>query len=134
MVSAFTSHMKITIPVGGEEVTFTLRRPTAKDLSKFLNSRFEQKRNKVVSKVYEARVAFIDAHIEDIGNASFQDASGEVRPLNKDTSLSAEDKAFASGILGTPVESWKDLISVSWKSSAAMFFEDANQGGDSEGN
>lgn len=134
MISAFNAQMKIAVPVGGEDVVFTLRRPSAKETSKFLNSRFEQKRNKLVSKLYEARVAFIDSLLVDISNAQYETAAGELKPLNKDTVLSADDAAHASRVLDIPVNSWKDLIPVSWKSSVAMQFEDSNQGGDEEGN
>lgn len=125
MAIAFESTIRIQIPVGGETVTFVCRQPSAQEVSKFLDTRFETRRNKVRSRVYEARAVLIDKILVDIENAEFRDAEGAVRPLNAQTQLSEQDKAACSAVMGLQVESWKDLIPLNWKASAAMRFEEA---------
>jgi hypothetical protein len=118
------STIAINIPVGDETVVLVCRRPTTQEQSKFLKDRFEAKGRKVKSHLYETRVALIDKILLDVKNAEYETASGERKPLNNGTSLADEDKRHWSGILGTTVETWRDLIPPSWKSSAAMRFED----------
>jgi hypothetical protein len=129
------SNIRVTVPVGIEEVVFVCRRPDGQEISKFLNSRFETRRNKVQSKLYEARERFIDAIVVDVENVTFDDASGQNLPLNKATVLTDADKAHWAAILHIPVDqvTWKALIPLNWKSSAATFFEDPALGGDEQG-
>ena len=122
---AAAPNRRIAIDVNGDTVVFICRVPSATELSKFLNSRFETKRNKVKSCVYEAREEFINKIATDIENATYAGADGEEKPLNAQTVLSDQDKTYWSGILGVPVQTWKDLIPLSWKSSAAQRFEDS---------
>lgn len=126
--------IRITVPVPGDEVVFVCRRPSAKEISKFLTSRNRTHRNKVTSRLYEAREEFARSIILDVENVSFRTASGEVKPLNAQTTLSAEDKEHWSKVLDVKVESWLDLISISWFSSVAMFFEDTLPDDGAEGN
>jgi hypothetical protein len=132
MSAVISSTIRIDVPVGDETVTFICRRPTAQEQSKFLTNRFEAKGRKVKSHLYEARAALIDKVLIDVKNAEYETAAGERRPLNKETQLTEEDKRHWSGIFGTAVESWKDLIPMSWKSSAAMHFEDPQPEGEGE--
>jgi len=116
---------RITIVVGEEAVTFICRLPAPDEQSKFLNSRFTQKRNKVESNVYPARVAFMDKITLDIEGATFVDAEGAEKPLNASAVLTDADKAKWMKALGLrSIESFLDLIPLSWKSSAAQQFED----------
>jgi len=133
MPIAFDNQVRVAIDVQGETVTFVFRRPTAKEVSDFLSKRFVQKRNKVQSRLYEARQEFIDQIIIDIENAQFRNAAGEILELNKDTVLTDLDKSYCSSVLGFQVDSWIDLISVNWKASAAQYFEDG-QPEDESGN
>lgn len=129
------SSIRIKVPVGDDSVEFICRRPTAEEQSKFLRDRFETKGRKVKSHLYETRVALIDRIATDIAGAQYENAAGETVPLNAQTVLSEEDKRKWAGILGVPVKDWRDLVPASWKSSAAMRFEDAqpeDEGG--EGN
>ncbi len=125
---------RVAIDVAGETVVFICRIPSAQELSKFLNGRFTQKRNKVESRVYEARAEFIDKILVDVEGAEFEGADKTIRPLNAQTVLTEDDKVMWRGIMGTPVETWKDLIQLSWKSSAALRFEDSSNEGDDEKN
>ena len=125
-MSAFVgSTININIPVGDETVVLVCRRPTAQEQSTFLKDRFEAKGRKVKSHLYESRAALIDKILIDVRNAEFETAAGERFTLNKDTALSESDRHWWSNLLGVTVTCWKDLIPVSWKSSAAMRFEDA---------
>lgn len=126
--------VKVKVQVeGGETVVLVCRRPTAPELSKFLGARFEHKGRKVKSKLYPAREEFIDKILVDVEGAQFERADGSTLPLNRAVELSDADKAHWSGICGTQVEGWKDLIPASWKSSAAMTFEDPQPESDDEG-
>jgi hypothetical protein len=123
---------RIPIDVNGETVVFVCRVPSAAELSKFLNGRFATVRNKVNSRVYEAREEFINKIAVDVENATYAGADGIEKPLSAATALSDEDKTFWSGMFGQRVESWKDLIPLSWKSSAAQRFEDSANVADEE--
>jgi hypothetical protein len=125
MPLAFDTRVRVAVDVGGEDVVFICRTPTAKETSAFLNNRFVTKRNKVTSHLYDARANFMDAIVVDVENAQFRNAAGEVLPLNAQTVLTDDDKRQCGAVLGVQVESWKDLIPLSWKSSAAMKFEDS---------
>lgn len=120
-----TSNVSIKVPVGGETVTFVCRRPSAQVMSAFLKNRFETKGKRVKSNLYEARATLIDKILFDIEGAEYESADGQSVPLNRNTVLTDADKQKWQGILGIPVNDWKDLIPLSWKSSAAMSFEDA---------
>ncbi|MFB3828960.1 MAG: hypothetical protein ACE15B_19495 [Bryobacteraceae bacterium] len=124
-ISAFQKTVRVKIPVGSEDVVLICRKPNAGELSQFLNARFVRKGRKIESRLIEARGEFIDRILVDAENVEYETAAGERKPLNRNTQLSEEDKAYAGGILGVKVESWKDLIALNWKSSAAMHFEDA---------
>ncbi|HVW07301.1 MAG TPA: hypothetical protein VHC90_01895 [Bryobacteraceae bacterium] len=125
---------RIAIEVSGETVTFICRVPTGDEQSKFLNSRFTTKRNKVESNVYPARAAFIDNIAVDVEGATFVDAQGAEKPLNASTSFTDADKAKWAKALGLrSIDSWKDLIPLSWKSSAAQQFEDSANAGEDDG-
>lgn len=128
--------VKVKVPVeGGETVTLVCRRPTSQELSGFLNARFDTRGKKVKSKLYEARTALINKILVNVEDANFEKADGGCAMLNAQTVLSEEDQAHWSGLLGTPVTGWKDLIPVSWMSSAAMAFEDpAPEDEDDSGN
>ena len=119
------STVSIRIPVGDETVTFICRRPSASEHSKFLRDRFEAKGRKMQNHLYEAREALIDKILVDVQGAEFETAEGIGVALNNKTTLNDADVAKWSGLLGVQVTSWKDLIPASWKSSAAMRFEDA---------
>jgi hypothetical protein len=119
------STMRVRIPVGEEAVTLVCRRPQAQELSRFLGERFETKRNKVKSRLIEARVALIDKILVDVEGAQYVGEDGETRALCASTALSIGDQRHWTTVLGKTVNAWKDLIPDSWKSSAAMRFEDA---------
>lgn len=133
MSVAIRRTVEIEVLVGGETVTLVCRQPTAQQLSGFLNARFEAKGRKVKSHLYSARTGLIDQVLVDIKNATYENAQGELKTLNASTVLSEGDVAYWSGILGSKVESWKDLIPMSWKSSAAMRFEDPQPEDDAAG-
>jgi hypothetical protein len=69
MPLAVATTRRVAIDVNGEIVVFVCRTPSAPELSQFLNGRFETKRNKVNSRVYEAREAFINKILIDVENA-----------------------------------------------------------------
>jgi len=129
-----SANIRITVPVSGEDVVFICRRPAAKEISQFLSSRNRTHRNKVTSRLYEAREEFARSIIQDAENVSYRSVTGEELPLNARTSLSAEDKEHWSKVLGVKVESWLDLIPLSWFSSVAMYFEDSLPDDGPEGN
>lgn len=122
--------VSIKIPVGDETVTFICRRPTAAEQSRFLKDRFEAKGRKMQNHLYEARAELMDKILQDVVGAQFEGADRKPQTFNKDTVLGETDRAHWSGILGIKVEGWKDLIPASWKSSAAMRFEDAQPDGE----
>lgn len=136
MLPSFDSSRRIKLPVGDDYVTLIVREPSAKEVSNFLTSRFRQKGRKIDSSGHaEARAKFTKSILVDIENAGYRAADGEMRPLNKSTSLSDQDKAFAAGFLGHPVEDWRDLVNFTWLASAAMLFEESTQDeGGNEGN
>jgi hypothetical protein len=120
------SNRRVSINIAGDVVTFICRTPTAEEHSKFLNGRFNTKKNRVESNVYPARAAFMDKITVNIEGATYEDAEGVERPLNASTSFTDADKKKWAGELGLPsIESWRDLIPLSWKSSAAQQFEDS---------
>jgi hypothetical protein len=122
--------VRIRVPVGDDDVVFVCRRPTGREISKFLSSRYVTKRNKMEPRLYEARLEFVNSILRDVEKATFRNAAGDELPLNAAATLTAEDKALWSGTLGEPVECWKDLIPVTWKSAVAMYFEDSTAGED----
>ncbi|HZL56927.1 MAG TPA: hypothetical protein VFC21_07590 [Bryobacteraceae bacterium] len=125
MPLAVAPKKRVAIDVNGETVVFICRTPSAGEMSAFLNSRFITKRNKVESRAYEAREAFMDKVAIDIENATYAGADGVEKPLDASTVLSSDEKTYLAGILGKPVDSWKDVIPMQWKSSAAQRFEDS---------
>ncbi len=124
-VSSFSKVRKIRIPVGEESVTVIVREPSSKERSDFLTSRFQMEGRKVKNQMTESRARFIRPLLLDLDNATYETADGAEKPLNKTTTLTEEDKTFMEGVLGIPVKDWRDLVNVSWLSSAAMAFEDA---------
>lgn len=137
MPEVFSDHIRISVPVGDEEVVFICRQPTAKEISKFLSSRYVQVRNKVQTRLYEAREAFVNSILVDVENVTFRNAANESIPLNAATVLTESDRAtLAARYDVKPSDmTWKDMIPLNWKSGVAMYFEDAQSGGtDSEGN
>lgn len=128
--------LRIRVTTGNEDVVFICRQPSAKEVSKFLASRFVTHRNKQVNRLYEARQSFIDSIIEDVENVSYRDAAGNLVPLHAGTQFTPEDIATWSKTLDLrPSEvDWKALIPLNWKSSAAMFFEDSASGEADAGN
>jgi hypothetical protein len=120
-----SQQIRITVPVGGETVTLICRRPSTSELNAFLKARFEAKGRKVKSHLYDAREELMYKILRDAQNAQYETASGETKDLNAQTVLTDEDKPHWSSILGKKVESWIDLVPLSWLSSAAMHFEDA---------
>ena len=123
-VSSFSKTRRITIPVGDEAVVIIVKEPSSKERSDFLSSRFAMQGRKVKNQMTEARAKFIRPLLLDVENATFEDAQGSPHPLNKSTTLSDEDKSYVELVLGIPVKDWRDLVNVSWLSSAAMAFED----------
>lgn len=137
MALALASKLRIPIAVGGETVTMICRQPTAKEVSAFLSQRFQTHRNKVKSRLYEARPEFARKILQDVENAQYESASGAILPLSAQTVLSDEDRRHAGALLGRAVDSWLDLIPDSWFSAVAMRFEDAapeDEDEDGEGN
>lgn len=107
--------LRISVPVGNEEVVFVVRRPSAQEISRFLSRRVENKRNKMTSRLYEAREEFANSIIQDVEGAEYISPSGETLPLN------------------AKVEGWLDMVPLNLKTSVAMFFEDV-QGEEAAGN
>lgn len=135
MALALTTKLRIPISVGGETVTMICRQPTAKEVSNFLAQRFETKRNKIKSRLYEARPEFARKILIDVENAQYETSNGEIKQLTAQTVLTEDDTRHATALLGRPVETWLDLIPDSWFSAVAMRFEDAApEDEDGEGN
>lgn len=130
MAKAAAATRRIAIEANGETVVFICRVPSGAEVSAFLNARFVTQRNKVVSNVYTAREAFINKIAIDVENATYEGTDGLEKPLNASVSLTEEEKTYWSGLMGIRVETWKDLIPLSWKSSAAQQFEDSATQGD----
>jgi hypothetical protein len=124
MAGLVSNRVRISVPVSGEEVVLICRRPTSAEMSDFLSKRFTAKGRKVHSHLYEAREELMAKILVDAENAEYETQQGERKPLNAQTVLSDEEKAYWSGILGKKVNGWFDLIPLSWLSSAAMAFED----------
>jgi len=129
-------HIRVVVEAGGEDVIFICRQPSAAERSKFLSSRFVTKRNKMVSRLYEARAEFVDQILLDVENIQYCASNGEIRQLNAQAELSDADKAEYSTVHGVEVRGWRDMIPLNWKSSVAMYFEDQQSQGeeDAEGN
>jgi hypothetical protein len=125
MAGLISNRVRIPIQVGGEDVVLICRRPTSAELNAFLSSRFMAHGRKVKSKLYDAREELMYKVLVDAENAEYETKAGERRPLHAQTVISDEDKAYWSGILGKQVSTWVDLIPLSWLSSGAMAFEDA---------
>lgn len=125
MAGLVSMRVRISVPVGEENVVLICRRPTAAELNAFLKERFEARGKKVRSHLYEAREELMRKVLVDAENAEYERKDGATAPLNSKTVLSDEDKAHWSSILGRKVETWIDLVPLSWLSSAAMHFEDA---------
>jgi hypothetical protein len=124
-VTSFQRSVRIRILVGDETVTLICRQPTGAEVSRFLSDRFVQKGRKVTNRQTEARITFINAILEDVENAVYENAKGELLPLNASTILSDEDRAWAGRLLGCEVRDWRDLVNASWKATAAMRFEES---------
>ena len=124
-VQSFARMRRITIPVGDEQVILILREPTSKERSDFLTARFQVQGRKVKSHVSEARARFIRPLLLEIENAEYENADGVFVPLNSKVTLSETDKSSVGLVLGAPVNDWRDLVNVTWLSSAAMAYEDA---------
>jgi hypothetical protein len=120
------TNRRVSIDVAGGTVTFICRTPSASEQSKFLNSRFATKRNKVETRVYAARAEFMDQITVDVEGVTYVNAEGAEFPLNAAASLTDADKAKWTAVLGVTIKSFRDLIPLSWKSSAAQRFEDSN--------
>ena len=81
-------------------------------------------RNKPVNRRYPAAVKFIRNILTNIENAEWADSNGLVSPLNRDTVFDENERAFQAGVMGRPVESWRDLVNPTWLASAATQFEE----------
>ena len=123
-VSSFSKIRRITIPVGDDSVVIIVREPSSKERSDFLTARFEMQGRKVKNHQAQARARFIRPLLMDVENATYEDAAGNAQPLNKNTTLAEVDKTSIEAVLGVPINDWRDLLNVSWLSSAAMAFED----------
>jgi hypothetical protein len=137
MPEVVVNNIRISVPIGSEDVVFVCRRPSAKEISKFLSSRYIQKRNKVEARLYEAREAFVNSILVDVENVTFRNAANESLPLNAATILTEADRAsWAAQLDVKPSElTWKDMVPLNWKSGVAMYFEDAqSEKEDDEGN
>ena len=119
--------VRIVVSAGNEDVIFVCRKPNARDMAKFLNSRYTQRRNKIETRLYEARAEFVDAILVDVENVTFKNSAGVSVPLNAQTQFTDEDRAsWAADLDVRPSElTWKDLLPLNWKSGVAMYFEDA---------
>ena len=129
--------VRIAVSAGNEDVIFVCRNPTARDMAKFLNSRYVQRRNKIETRLYEARAEFVDAILVDVENVTYKSSTGESVPLNAQTQFTDADRAsWAAQLDVRPSEmTWKDLLPLNWKSGVAMYFEDAqSRREDDEGN
>lgn len=74
------------IEIGDERVTFTFRRPTPKELNKFLSERYPTDRKKGMrDNSLQARVDFFDLLLTGIDNLS--DAQGVIGADRKDAVL-----------------------------------------------
>lgn len=133
MPEIVSNNIRIRVPVGDDEVVFICRRPSTKEISKFLSSRYVQKRNKVETRLYEAREAFVNSILLDVENVTFKSAAGESIALNSQTTLMESDRQSYAEQLGVPPSAvtWKDLIPVNWKSGVAMIWEDTQAESDS---
>ncbi len=134
MAVSITSKIRILVPVGDENVVLICRKPTAAEHSAFLKGRYEQKGRKVRDQSYDAREELMYKILVDAENAEYETAAGETKPLNSRTVLSDEDKSHWSRVLGKTVNSWIDLMPISWLSTAAMSFEEPVVGGETEKN
>ena len=130
------SSIRIAISAGSEDVVFICRRPSGKEISKFLGKRFTTHRNKVQSRLYEARAEFVDSILLDVENVTFRTVEGETVPLNSKLQLTDADRAAWAVNLDVRAAEvdWKSLIPINWKSSVAMFFEDSGSDEESSGN
>ncbi len=124
MPGLVSTKVRISVPIGNESVVLICRRPTAAELNAFLQRRFEAKGKKVKSHLYDAREELMYRILVDAENAEYEHKDGTTAPLNARTVLSEDDKAHWSSVLGKQVNTWIDLVPLSWLSSAAMHFED----------
>ena len=68
-------NVNAVLKVGAEEVKFTFREPTNRELNNFLSGRFNMRGKKMDDKSVEARVEFFDLLIVKIENV--EDAQGQ---------------------------------------------------------
>jgi hypothetical protein len=133
MISTLSSKIRIAIAVEDEQIVLICRKPTNDEMNHFLSARIVSRGRKVEQNFIPERVKLIDKILVDAENVGFENAAGEMAPLNASTVLTDADKAHATALLGVPVQTWKDMISVNWKCSAAMRFEEPVTEGEESG-
>lgn len=130
MANVLTYKIRIRVNTGQDEPAILIvRRPSADAVQRFLKARTVTRRNKLENHAYEARIDFIDGILVDVEGVAYEDLQGEVHPLNSSVSL----ENVHPDVRGS-ASSWKDLIPVNWKSSAAMYFEDSDDAEEERGN
>lgn len=75
-MAKLTAELSASVKVGNEEVLFTFRQPTNKELNEFLNKRYEIRGSKKLSdNSLNARTGFFDLLLQKIDN--LEDENGQ---------------------------------------------------------
>jgi len=96
----------IDVGEGENNPTLIIRRPSDKEMQRFLASRWERKGSKVVDRTIDARREFVDALLEGCERIEIEQADGTYTDLTPNGN------------------GWKDSIPLNWKTSLAMRFEE----------
>lgn len=110
-------NVRVSVTVGDEDVVFVFppydRMQGA--IKTLITSRIRGRGARQRLDVIAPRVRFVDQNLEGIENVEYQDEKGESKPLS------------------SKVKGWLDKIPVSWKSTAASFFEEGEALSEEEG-
>lgn len=73
-MARLSKEIKASVKVGDEEVVFTLRQPTNKEINDFLGKRYQVKGRKMDDKSVDTRIELFDTLLTDVQN--LEDADG----------------------------------------------------------
>ncbi len=132
-MSSVQSTVRIKIETASDFIVFVCRKPSAREVSKFLAARYTRHRNKMVDRRVDAQIEFAKSLLLDVENLSYEPigpdglGTGKLTHLNKATVLTDADKRFYDAA------DWRDIPQVNWLVSLAMHFEEpAMTGGSSD--
>lgn len=126
-----TSDIKFTyVTKDGETLTVTMREPNTTQFDQFRRSKYHGKSKRGFHEMEDhtvaARIALIDAILEDVQGCDVAGPEGEKITLGKNCVLSDHQREYLTTCFNRPIHTWKDVIPPRWKDKWAERFEEGD--------